>query len=84
MFLRGTIYAVIHQNNINLRGKMAADVKMDADFDGTSLNVSLMFLSVAICVLIGQFMTFTEEAQETTFSVDDFHPDVSDKTAMSL
>lgn len=43
---------------------MAADVEMDADFDGTSLNVSLMFLSGVFCALIGQFMTSTEEAQE--------------------
>lgn len=64
MFLQGTIYVVIYQNNSNLWGKMPADVEMDADFDATSLNVSLMFLSGAFCALIGQFMTSTEEAQE--------------------
>lgn len=69
MFVRGTINAVIHQNNINLRGKMTADVVMMA--------LLLMFLSV----LIGQFMT---RHKRQRFAVDDFHPDVSDKTAMSL
>lgn len=64
MFLQGTIYAVIFQNNSNLWGKMVADVEMDADFDATSLNVFLMLLCVAICTLIGQFTTSTKEAQE--------------------